>query len=127
MVTSSNRRFGTLYGGFFALYTCFQRFHDDILEGVCSVLMQIGRFSCQEMFTVELRKILPHPYEYIRFVSHLLIPLSGSKLIKEDIQNGGVFDYLFEMCMKSDETEYNKNHEFKITALSKTDRVTLKV
>lgn len=50
--------FGNLYGGFFTIHQSFELFNDDILEGVSSILMQIGRFSMKEMFTVEFRKIL---------------------------------------------------------------------
>jgi hypothetical protein len=113
--------FGSLYGGFFAIHTCFDRFGDDIIEPLCTVLSQIGRFSCAEMFTVEFRKILPVIPDYVKFVNHLLGPMSGSKLIKEDIQNGGVFEFLFEMGMKCDDPENLKNTPFRIQALGNFD------
>lgn len=69
------------------------------------------------MFTVELRKVHPLPFDYLRLVSHLIEPMSNSKLIKDDIQNGGVFEFLFEMCLKCDDPENSKNVEFRVLAL----------
>jgi hypothetical protein len=71
------------------------------------------------MFTVELRKVMPLPIDYIRLVSHLLIPIANSKLIKDDIQNGGVFEFLFEMCLKCDDPENSKNTELRVLSLGK--------
>ena len=112
--------FGSLYGGFFALHACFDKWGDDIIEPICSVLSQIGRFSCAEMFTVEFRKVLPIPHDYVTFISHLLPPMSGSKLIKEDIQNGGVFEFLFDMAMKCDDPENQNKTEYRIASLGIT-------
>ena len=70
------------------------------------------------MFTVEFRKILPHPSDYTRYMSHIIRPLSGSKLIKDDIQSGGIFEYIYEMCMKVENNEHMKNDGYKISAIN---------
>ena len=117
MVGAADGRFGSLYGGFFAVHACHEHWHDDILDPVVSVLSQIGRFSCSAMFTVELRKVLPVPADYSRFVGQILGPLSSSKLIKEDVQNGGVFEFLFDTCMKVEEPEHLKNEAFRLHSI----------
>lgn len=109
--------FSSLYGGFHLVHACFEKFHDEILDGIASVLMQIGRFSMLEMFTVEFRKILPDPLAYSTFVSHILKPLTASKLVKEEIQNSGIFEFIVEIAMKSDETNFRNEHGFKMVAI----------
>lgn len=101
------------------MYACFDHWKDEVIEPLCSVLTQAGRFSTVEMFTVELRKVMPIAYDYVNFVSHIIEPMSKSKLIKDDIQNAGVFEFLFEISMKSEEPENAKNLDFRVAALSK--------
>ena len=99
------------------MVACHERWHDEALDPLVSVLSQVGRFSCAAMFTVELRKVLPVPVDFVRFVGHALGPLASSKLVKEEVQNGGVFEFLFEMCMKAEEPEHLKNEAFRLLAL----------
>jgi hypothetical protein len=80
--------------------------------------MQIGRFSMKELLMVELRKVLPNIRDYIGFVSHFVRTLCSSKLVKEEIQNNEIFEFLIEMSMKSDEVEYKFDLEFKLRAMN---------
>lgn len=88
------------------------------MEPLCSVLSQAARFSASEMFTVELRKVMPIVFDYVRFMSHIIEPMSKSKLVKDDIQNAGIFEFLFEMALKCEEPENAKNLDFRVAALS---------
>lgn len=110
--------FSSLYGGFFSLNSAFEKWGDDILDSVGAVLMQIGRFSMKELFMVELRKVLPNPRDYVGFISHLIKTMCSSKLVKEEIQNNEIFEFLIEMCMKSDETEYRMDYDFKLRSMN---------
>lgn len=79
--------------------------------------MQIARYNSTELFTVELRKVLPSLYDYIEFFSHIFLPLTGSKLLKEEIQNSDIINFLIDTTLRAETTEHASNKKLKVVAM----------
>jgi len=71
-------------GGLFACLACLKR-HQDTAGSVVSTLTQFGRFHMLELFTIEVRKIIVDPFEYIQNVLLMMKPLTDAKFTKEEV------------------------------------------
>ena len=80
------------YGGLFASLASLKR-HQDIGPNIVAMMTQFARFNMLELFTVEMRKILPSPFEYLTNILQMLRPLTEAKMTKDDVILTSIFAY----------------------------------
>ncbi|KRX04789.1 Armadillo-type fold [Pseudocohnilembus persalinus] len=93
-------------GGFQTTILCIQR-HENIIENVVGIMIQIGRYNLTDLFTVQMRKILKEQDEFIRYAYLILPQLSESKISKDEMLTGGILDFWMEQAIKCSDKTFN--------------------
>lgn len=91
-------------GGLHSCVLCLHR-HPNIKEVIVSFMLQIGRYNVIDLLTVQLRKVLENPIEYLSVVHIILKPLAESDLSKEELVNGQIIDLWCEIAERFAEND----------------------
>ncbi len=73
-----------------------------------------------EMFTVEMKKILLDPLDYVHNVLEMMKPLTDAKFTKEELLSSSIVDFWIDFCMKhSDSSAKGSTAQLRSASLCK--------
>lgn len=59
-------------------------------------MIQVGRYNLTDLLTVEFRKLMKEPYDYMKYCYQMFPYLNSSKLSKDELITGGILDLWIE-------------------------------
>jgi len=90
-------------GGLQAVIYAIEKSRELAGENIISVLCQFGRYNFMELFTHNMKLIIPEADRYMKIIGDLMPSLADYKLSRDELANSGVISFLIDFaCRKAD-------------------------
>jgi hypothetical protein len=92
--------------------------HPNILDSIVSFLIQISRYNITDLFTVQIRKLIESPKEYVQTIHQIFPYLVEAKATKEELITGGIIDNILEICQKMAESDLRNSIDMRLLSIT---------
>lgn len=105
-------------GGIEACLQASNRFTYDVKPQIVSVLIQFGRNTLFELFTIQLRNYIPDTVNYFATINEFLPSLCEMRTSKQELANGGIISFWLEMCIRESDSDKSRPADVRIAGIN---------